>query len=40
MASVTHQPASFAMRESGASLMIAILLLTAPAAISLFLHHQ
>ena len=40
MASVTNQPASFAMRESGAFLMIAILLLTAPAVISLFLHHH
>ena len=40
MESVTDQPASFAMRESGVFLMIAILLLTAPAVISLFLHDH
>ncbi len=40
MASVTVQPASFVMRESGVFLTIALLLLSAPAVISLFLHDQ
>ncbi len=40
MAAVTNGPTSFAMRESGAFLVLAILMLTAPAMIALVLRHH